>query len=419
MKLLSWNSRGMGYPSKTTALRDLLQTERPGILLIQETKQNQKEMQNIVDAQKNFLGASSNSRGASGGITTMWNNHHRDCKSSILNQNWLRTHLNSKEENCEFIIYNVYIPNHYREKEQCWKELKENIDNEQNPNIILAGDFNLILHTNEKTGGNFIHDPLRSQLEGIMSDHELVDVIPKNRKYTWNNRRLGPGNIMERLDRVLVNISLLSSFAVGHSKILSTSTSDHFPILLTLESHSQLGPIPFIYNPLWRNNASAEAIIETTWKQHVEGSPNHIWEKKLRSVRKALKEWDKISYQKPEKREEETKWRCKSRQLWLKEGDKNTAYFHKQATARKIRNNVSTITDSEGNHHNNHESIKRAASLHFKSLLTENQEEFDYSELLQYLPKCITHEMNDSLNREIEEEEIRKAIWTLQPDKSP
>lgn len=48
-------------------------------------------------------------------------------------------------------------------------------------------------------------------------------------------------------------------------------------------------------------------------------------------------------------REEETKWRIKSRQLWLQGGDKNTTYFHKQATARKLRNNVNTIVDSEGN----------------------------------------------------------------------
>eukprot|EP00253_Pinus_taeda_P001989 PITA_01989 len=379
-------------------------------------------MQKIVDTQKNFSGASNNSRGASGGITTMWNNQYWDCKSTTINQNWLRTNLSRKEENCDLIIYNVYIPNHYREKEQCWKDLKENIENESNLNIILAGDFNLVLHANEKRGGNFIHDPFRSQLEGIMSENELVDIIPKNRKYTWNNRRLGPGNIMERLDRVLVNISLLSSFAASHTKILSATTSDHFPILLTMESHPHLGPIPFRYNPLWRNNAEAEAIIETTRKHHVEGSPSHIWETKIRNIRKALKEWAKANYQEPEKikkkREEETKWRFKLRQLWLKEGDKNTAYFHKQARARKIRNNVNAITDSEGNQHNNQDSIKRAASLHYKSLLTENQEEVDYSELLQHLLKGITQEVNDSLNREIAEEEIRKAIWTLQPDKS-
>jgi len=27
--------------------------------------------------------------------------------------------------------------------------------------------------------------------------------------------------------------------------------------------------------------------------------------------------------------------------------------------------------------------------------------------------------MNDSLNKEIDEEEIRRTIWTLQPDKAP
>jgi len=258
--------------------------------LIQETKQSQSEMQKIVDAQKKISGISSDSRGASGGITVMWNSQLWDCKSSLPNQNWLKINLAHKDESWDLIIYNVYIPNQYREKEQCWKELKEDIDNEQNPNIILAGDLNLVLHANEKRGGNFLHDPFRSQLEGIMSDHELMDIIPKNRKYTWNNRRLGPGNIMERLDRILVNISLLSTFAAGHTKVLNSTVSDHFPIMLTLDSHAQLGPIPFRYNPLWRSNAEAAAIIEATWNHHIEGSPSYIWETKIKNTRKALKD---------------------------------------------------------------------------------------------------------------------------------
>eukprot|EP00253_Pinus_taeda_P028479 PITA_28479 len=427
MLVLLWNSRGLGHPSKITALRDLLYNERPKILLVQETKQNQQEMQKIIDAQRQYLGAVSSSRGASGGIVTIWNSQQWNCDSATINQNWIRTKLDSKKENRSLTIYNVYVPNQYREKELCWKEIKEGIDSEHTANIIIAGDFNLILHVNEKRSGNFMHDPFRSQLEEIMQENEMVDIIPKNRKYTWSNGRLGAGNIMECLDRFLVNISLLSTFVVSYTNILISSASDHYPILLTMEPHHHLGPIPFKYNPLWSYNSSAGAIIETLSgarrnkkkiKQALEEVQTQIEDQGL-SHQFKTQEWDLQGQLMHISREEEIKWRIKSRQLWLKEGDKNTAYFHKQATAKRTRNSVNAIIDSEGNKHNNQEDIKKAASSHFRNLLTKSQEEENYSDLLQYLPKGITQEINDALNREIEEEEIRKAIRTLQLDKSP
>lgn len=137
-------------------------------------------MKKIIDIQKQYLGVISSSRGASGGIVTIWNSQNWNCDSAIINQNWIRTKLDSKTEDKSLIIYNVYVPNHYREKELCWNELKESIESELTTNIIIAGDFNLILHANEKRGGNFIHDPFRNQLEAIMQENEMVDIIPKN-----------------------------------------------------------------------------------------------------------------------------------------------------------------------------------------------------------------------------------------------
>ena len=82
MKILSWNSRGLGHPSKIAALRDLIHNEKPKIMLIQETKQDQQEMKKIIDQQKQYLGSISESRGASGGIVTIWDSSKWICTSA-------------------------------------------------------------------------------------------------------------------------------------------------------------------------------------------------------------------------------------------------------------------------------------------------------------------------------------------------
>ena len=45
---------------------------------------------------------------------------------------------------------------------------------------------------------------------------------------------------------------------------------------------------------------------------------------------------------------EETLWRQKSRQLWLKEGDKNSQFFHKMINARSRRNFLVAIKVNGG-----------------------------------------------------------------------
>ena len=40
---------------------------------------------------------------------------------------------------------------------------------------------------------------------------------------------------------------------------------------------------------------------------------------------------------------EETSWRQKSREIWLKEGDRNTGLFHKMANSHKRRNTIERI----------------------------------------------------------------------------
>ena len=134
-----------------------------------------------------------------------------------------------------------------------------------------------------------------------MQNHELVDIAPKNRRYTWCNRRIGRGNIMERLDIILVVVSLLSQYSIAITNVLPFAASDHYPITLTFGDHHSLGPIPFKYNPLWNDIQEENQLVRNVWMQHIEGSPSFIWETKLKKIKLALKEWTKNHYKEQEK----------------------------------------------------------------------------------------------------------------------
>lgn len=71
MKLVSWNYRGLVSTQKVKELKDLIRTENPTILLIQEIKIVETKMISIGNKKwKDGLGIVSNSRGDSSGIGT-------------------------------------------------------------------------------------------------------------------------------------------------------------------------------------------------------------------------------------------------------------------------------------------------------------------------------------------------------------
>ena len=73
MKLVSWNCRGLGNPSKIEAVKDLLKAEPSDILMLQETKIEGQALLEISRSKWNKkAGKAFNARGTSGGLATLW-----------------------------------------------------------------------------------------------------------------------------------------------------------------------------------------------------------------------------------------------------------------------------------------------------------------------------------------------------------
>lgn len=115
---------------------------------------------------------------------------------------------------------------------------------------------------------------------------------------------------------------------------------------------------------------------------------------------------------------EEEYWRLKSRNLWLKAGDRNTSFFHKQAQARKWFNTIYEIKE-DNDTHKEFPDIKKAAYLHFQKLFTEDQEPLQHQELIGIIPQAISPRMNTVLDAKITKEEVKKSLFDMESDKAP
>ena len=204
MIVVSWNCRGLGHPSKINFLKDLIKSKKPDILLIQDTKLSSQEMEGIIGKSRIYEGLAISTMGASGGISTIWEKMKWKLQQHTRKDHWINTKLENIETGGTKSIYNIYSTNHYKDKETCWETLKESIGDDREDNILVGGDLNLILKAKEKRGGNFLLDQNRETLEEIMEQSNLLDIPPKNGKYTWDNRRIGKANIKEILDRILI-----------------------------------------------------------------------------------------------------------------------------------------------------------------------------------------------------------------------
>ena len=113
---------------------------------------------------------------------------------------------------------------------------------------------------------------------------------------------------------------------------------------------------------------------------------------------------------------EEVSWRQKSREVWLREGDRNTGFFHKMANSHRRRNCLSKIK-VDGVWLTEEQEIKRGVVRAFKDQLTDPGGWHPSMEGLDF--NRIGDEDAAGLEEVFSEEEVLKALSDLNGDKAP
>ena len=120
-------------------------------------------------------------------------------------------------------------------------------------------------------------------------------------------------------------------------------------------------------------------------------------------------------------RVEEEHLRLKSRSLWLKAGDRNTSFFHRQCRARLSRNHISKITHDDGVVIKGQELLKHSTNMHFQKLFRDDGffDEEVSKDFLNHVPSLVSNEDNYDLMKHFSEREIVDVIWAMESDKAP
>lgn len=112
------------------------------------------------------------------------------------------------------------------------------------------------------------------------------------------------------MDRGVANYEWLDRFPVGRVELLYCFTSDHRPLLLSLDPNGERHKWkrkPFRFEVMWRSNSGCSNTMSRAWATQAEGTLMHIAAMKLKHYKKKLKKWSQHHFGNTKKQIKETK----------------------------------------------------------------------------------------------------------------
>jgi hypothetical protein len=238
-----------------------------------------------------------------------------------------------------------------------------------------------------------------------------------------------------------------------------TTTSDHYAISISLRSSDNpVSSTPvqhgFKYEAMWRRADDYAGVVELAWNANRDGpkSLQATWTN-LNQLAGSLKTWSRITFgfvhreiarlervlrslrnapvtaagvaeEKQVERQlcelfecEEIMVRQRSRVDWLREGDRNTAFFHSKASARRRTNRINMLVREDESVCDDQAGIKGMVHQFYEGLFSSEPVE-GMDMVLDAIPAKVDDQMNASLCKPYTNEEIKVALFQMGPTKA-
>uniref|UniRef100_J3NC32 Reverse transcriptase domain-containing protein n=1 Tax=Oryza brachyantha TaxID=4533 RepID=J3NC32_ORYBR len=225
--------------------------------------------------------------GTRGGILVAWQSEV--FLGSLINVGqWSITILlQEKQGNRSWFATFVYGPQRDEDKLLFLQELQD-VKGLCGGSWLIAGDFNMIISAEDKNNSRVNRRMMRA-FRNSLNSLEVKELYLFGRRYTWSNEQQIP--TLVRLDRVFVSTDWEDSFTDANLQALSSSASDHCPLLLS-SGQGSTASRHFHFENCWTKMEGFHDIVNETWLKQVNSDdPYIVLYVKMARLTKNLRIW--------------------------------------------------------------------------------------------------------------------------------
>lgn len=291
----------------------------------------------------------------------------------------------------------------------------------------------------------------------MLNNNLLNSLYSTGSRFTWDNKRRAPHQVLERLDRYVANAQWLSTFPHYRSVNLDFFGLDHRPVLLkTLPIKNDMlvhQHKAFSFNHNWLLEEDYKETCANFWRDSsTEGDIPRIlssmanklgnWAKvnvgslpkKIKSLSKHINDlWENGMGTKDDKEigileaflektqlKEEIYWKQRSHNNWLASGYRNTAFFHNTASAQRKRNWILKLSDGLGAPVSNPKKMEEIVINYYAELFhSQGPSRTEVEEIMGLLSPGLNQSLIYHLSAPFSGEKVCRALFDLNPSKAP
>ncbi|XP_027171528.1 uncharacterized protein LOC113771107 [Coffea eugenioides] len=430
MRVLVWNCQEVGSPLTVPHLREVNNLFPPNLIFLSEIKNRKQAIDRIARELRFDSNVAVEAMNKAGGIALFWTK-----ETHILEVYKTAFTIEAKiEDNDTQVVWwfvGVYASCDPMIRKEQWRVLS-NRKRLWGTRYMIIRDFNDILSNEEKWEGVVSEERRFRDFKDFMNQNSLIDIGFEGQPWTWSNHWDNEGEVRQRLGRCLCSFEWFQDFEKARCQHIDTFTSNHYMLLLDTAPGKERKKKRFYFDKRWFQRERVQQVVEKAWHKEEQGSRMFKITKKIRNCRIKLLKWrntfqansrSRITDLKKDLKRvwdsvSENRKESKARISWLREGDKNTKYFHTYVKGRRVNNRIRNLQRENGSWTENEEEVVTEMSEFFKELFNSGGRS-DMSEILEGISHSITQEMNDKLTKAVEKEEIHDALFSMHPEKAP